>query len=249
MQDPETRDSEIRDSGLVNRQTWRLFAIRTIHNSKGRLETMGTLAQMLADLEEQETLAQVQDRLGAGDDPLAILEECREGMALIGQRFESGEYYLSDLIMAGEIFKQAGNAVAPHLAGGQAAAPKGVIVIGTVHGDIHDIGKDIVVTMLRSANYQVEDLGVDVPVDSFVQRARKTGAGIVGLSGLLTISFDPMKETVAALKAAGLAVKVMIGGGPVTEQVLAYTGADAMGLDAQAAVALANGWTAAGGVA
>ena len=210
---------------------------------------MGTLAQMLADLEEQGTLAQVQERLQAGDDPLVILEECREGMALIGKRFESGEYYLSDLIMAGEIFKQVGAAVAPHLAGGKAAAPKGVIVIGTVDGDIHDIGKDIVVTMLRGANYQVEDLGVDVPVERFVQRARETGAGIVGLSGLLTISFDPMKETVAALRAAELPVKIMIGGGPVTEQVRAYTEADAMGLDAQAAVVLADGWTAAGGVA
>jgi 5-methyltetrahydrofolate--homocysteine methyltransferase len=115
-------------------------------------------------------------------------------------------------------------------------------VIGTVKGDIHDIGKDIVVTMLRGAGYDVTDLGVDVPPDKFVQAVKETGAPVVGMSGLLTISFDPMKETVAALKAAGLPVKIMIGGGPLTEQVREYVGADALGANAQAAVALVDGW-------
>jgi 5-methyltetrahydrofolate--homocysteine methyltransferase len=119
------------------------------------------------------------------------------------------------------------------------------VVVGTVRGDIHDIGKDIVVTMLRGAGYEVIDLGVDVPAERFVQAARETGAQVVGMSGLLTISFDPMKETVAALKAAGLAVKTMIGGGSLTEDVREYVGADALGANAQSAVALADRWFAA----
>lgn len=118
------------------------------------------------------------------------------------------------------------------------------MVVGTVQGDIHDIGKNIVVTLLRSARYDVHDLGVDVPPARFVETVRDTGATVVGLSGLLTTSFDPMKETVDALAAAGLRdqVKVMIGGGPVTDKVVAYTGADVMGADAMDAVHLCNQW-------
>ena len=119
---------------------------------------------------------------------------------------------------------------------------KGTIVIGTVRGDIHDIGKNVVVTLLRGAGYQVEDLGVDVPADKFVECVKATGAHVVALSGLLTISFDPMKETVAALKAAGLPVKVMIGGGMTNESVRQHVGADAHGRDAQAAVTFAGEW-------
>jgi methanogenic corrinoid protein MtbC1 len=118
------------------------------------------------------------------------------------------------------------------------------VVVGTVKGDIHDIGKDLVVSMLKAANYEVIDLGVDVPPAKFVEAVQASQARIVGLSGLLTVSFDSMKSTVAALETAGLrsGVKVMIGGGPVTEQVRAYVGADALGADAQVAVALCNQW-------
>ena len=122
--------------------------------------------------------------------------------------------------------------------------PRGKVVIGTVEGDIHDIGKDIVVTMLKAANYDVHDLGVDVPPQRFVDALKETGAPVVGLSALLTTAFDSMKETVSALNAAGLRsrVKVMIGGGPVMEDTVNYTGADARGRDAQAAVTLCNQW-------
>jgi len=121
---------------------------------------------------------------------------------------------------------------------------RGTVVIGTVKGDIHDIGKDIVVSLLRAGNYDVVDLGVDVPAAKFVEAVRQSGAKVVALSGLLTISFDAMKEAVAALAAAGLRskVKVMVGGGPVTEQVRVYAGADAFGADAQAAVTLCDKW-------
>lgn len=206
------------------------------------------LAMAMADLEESKVQDLVQAGLAQGQSPAELLEECREGMSLIGKRFEAGEYFLSDLIMAGEIFKTAAATLAEK-AGGSGGPSKGHVVLGTVKGDIHDIGKDIVVTMLRGAGYAVEDLGVDVPAAKFVESVRATGAQVVGLSGLLTILFDPMKETVAALKAAGLMAKVMIGGGPITESVREYVGADALGHDAQEAVALCNQWIAAKEVA
>jgi methanogenic corrinoid protein MtbC1 len=201
------------------------------------------LKQAMSDLEEEKVLQQVQERLSAGGNPLAILNDCREGMALVGKRYEAGEYYVSDLIMAGEIFKQA-TALVGTTFDTTAGDKKGKVVVGTVKGDIHDIGKDLVVSLLKANGYDVIDLGVDVPADKFVEAVQSSGAPVVGLSGLLTISFDSMKATVDALEAAGLrsGVKVMIGGGPVTDQVRAFAGADAVGADAQAAVALVDGW-------
>jgi methanogenic corrinoid protein MtbC1 len=202
------------------------------------------LATALADLEEETVLKLTQGRLDAGDDPMAILKSCHEGMAMVGTRYEESEYYVSDLIMAGEIFKEAMAILEPSLHQ-DSSDTRGKVVAGTVKGDIHDIGKDIVVTLLKAANYDVLDLGVDVPPQKFVEAVKESGATVVGLSGLLTISFESMKETVAALDAAGLrsGVKVMIGGGPVTEMVRTYVGADAFGADAQGAVTLCNQWT------
>jgi 5-methyltetrahydrofolate--homocysteine methyltransferase len=119
----------------------------------------------------------------------------------------------------------------------------GKVVIGTVEGDIHDIAKDIVTFMLDLNGFEVTDLGVDVPPAKFVEAVQETGASVVGLSGFLTLAFDPMKETVAALRDADLDVKIMIGGGQIDEQIREYTKADAYGHDAMAAVALAKEWT------
>jgi 5-methyltetrahydrofolate--homocysteine methyltransferase len=202
------------------------------------------LVAAISNLDEARVQALVQAGLAQGESPADLLDDCREGIGLVGKRFETGEYYLSDLIMAGEVFKTAAATLIAQ-PGGAGGPAKGKVVVGTVRGDIHDIGKDIVVTMLRGAGYEVIDLGVDVPAERFVQAARETGAQVVGMSGLLTISFDPMKETVAALKAAGLAVKTMIGGGSLTEDVREYVGADALGANAQSAVALADRWFAA----
>lgn len=203
------------------------------------------LSQALVDLEEDTVLKLVQERLDSKADPQAILDSCREGMKLVGQRFESGDYYISELIMAGEIFKQV-TAMLPLSVSNSSGTSRGKIVFGTVKGDIHTIGKGLVVGMLRAAGYEVIDLGIDVPVERFVGAVKETGAKIVGLSGLLTIAFDSMKATVEALESAGLrpGVKVMIGGGPVTEAVLKFTGADAFGVNAQEAVNFANQWTA-----
>ena len=199
------------------------------------------LKQALSDLEEEAALKLVRERLDGGEDPLAIIADCREGMADVGKRYEAQEYYVSDLIMAGEVFKQAMAMIGEKFQT-DSGPKRGSVVLGTVKGDIHDIGKDIVVSLLQAGNYNVIDLGVDTPPEKFVEAVKESGATVVGLSGLLTISFDAMKETVDALKSAGLPVKVMIGGGPVTEQVRAYVGADALGADAQAAVALCAKW-------
>jgi methanogenic corrinoid protein MtbC1 len=201
------------------------------------------LALALADLEEETALNMVDSKLAAGEDATAIMDACRTGMVEVGKRYEAGEYFISDLMMAGEILKQVTGKITPYLKG-DTTEPKGKVVAGTVKGDIHDIGKDIVVAMLKSNNFDVTDLGVDVPPDKFVQALKDTGASVLSLSGLLTVAFDGMKETVQAVEAAGLRdkVKVMVGGGPVTDKVREYTGADAWGADAQAAVTLANQW-------
>jgi 5-methyltetrahydrofolate--homocysteine methyltransferase len=211
--------------------------------SKEALAVTTDLINAMADLDEERVGELIAVGLVEGVSPDQLLRECREGITLVGERFEAHEYYLSELIIAGAILKSA--AVRLVALGAAGAAGKGRIVIGTVHGDIHDIGKDIVVTMLRGAGYDVTDLGVDVPPLKFVQAVEETGAPVVGLSCLLTTSFDPMRETVRTLRAASLPVKIMIGGGPVTEGVRAYVGADALGADAQAAVSLVSRWLGA----
>ncbi len=202
---------------------------------------MDQLAQAISDLEEEVVFKLIDERLASGTDPLEIIAACREGMSDVGKRYEAQEYYVSDLIMAGEVFKQSMAVIGEKFQAGT-GDKKGAVVVGTVEGDIHDIGKDIVVSLLQAGNYDVIDLGVDVPVQKFVDAVKESGAKVVGLSGLLTIAFDAMKETVDALKAAGLDVKVMIGGGSLTEQVREQVGADALGKDAQAAVDLCNEW-------
>ncbi len=201
------------------------------------------LVKAFVELDEGGVLKLVEQRIGAGEEPLVILEDCRQGMTEVGKLFEQGEYFISELIMAGEIFKQAMQFLLPKLAAGGPAA-RGRVVIGTVKGDIHDLGKNIVVTLLRAANYEVHDLGVDVPPERFVEVVKETDAKVLGMSGLLTISFDSMKRTVQALTEAGLRdkVKVMVGGGMTSADVCQYVGADAWGADAQAAVTLCNQW-------
>lgn len=200
-----------------------------------------TLATMLAELKEEETLKEVAKALDAGTDPLQLLEGLRDGMSEVGRLFEEKEYYLSELIMSAEIFKQAVALIEPRLAAGS-GTPKGSVVLGTVKGDIHDIGKNIVAALLRCDGYEVHDLGVDIPAEAFVRKLQETGAPVLALSGLLTLAFDSMKETVESLGQAGLRdkVKVIIGGGPVNEKVMEYAGADAWGMDAAQAVKLVD---------
>jgi methanogenic corrinoid protein MtbC1 len=207
----------------------------------------GNLANALADLKEDEALKIVKDRLGANEDPLKILDDARKGMEVVGNRFADSEYFIPDLVYSGEILKSVTELVKPKLAKEAETKRVGKIVFGTVAGDIHDIGKDIVVFMLDVNGFEVHDLGVDVPVQKFVDKIKETGAPIVGLSGFLTLAFDSMKDTVEAIKAAGLRdkVKVMIGGGQMSDEIKNYTGADAYGKDAMAGVTLAKKWTGA----
>jgi methanogenic corrinoid protein MtbC1 len=205
------------------------------------------LVKTLADLKEQEVIKIVEDRLKANEDPLKILEDARKAMEIVGQRFASSEYFIPDLVYSGEILKSVTDLVKPKLNKAGEIKRVGKVVFGTVAGDIHDIGKDIVVFMLDVNGFEVHDLGVDVPAQKFVEKIKETGASIVGLSGFLTLAFDSMKQTVEAVQTAGLRdkVKIMIGGGQITEEVRRHTGADAYGKDAVAGVTLAKKWTGA----
>jgi 5-methyltetrahydrofolate--homocysteine methyltransferase len=202
------------------------------------------LIKTLADLKEKEALEIVQDRLSAGDDPLRILEDARRALEIVGKRFSDSEYFIPDLVYSGEILKGITDMVKPKIDKGAEVKRLGRVVVGTVAGDIHDIGKDIVVFMLDVNGFEVKDLGTDVPVQKFVDAIKETGSKVVGLSGFLTLAFQSMKDTVDAIKKAGLRdkVKIMIGGGQIDEQVRSFTEADAYGKDAMEAVKFAKGW-------
>ena len=206
------------------------------------------LIEAIADMREEEALALAREFLDGGGDPKEALEICRKAMDIVGRRFEQGEYFLPELMLAGEMLGQISAMVRPLLANQAQEEVKsaGTVVIGTVHGDLHDIGKNIVVFMLEVSGYKVVDLGIDVPVARFVETVDELKPPVLGLSGFLTLAFDSMKETIEGLAAAGLRdqVKVMIGGGQIDEAVRAYTGADAFGSNAMAAVSLCRQWIA-----
>jgi 5-methyltetrahydrofolate--homocysteine methyltransferase len=205
------------------------------------------LIQAIAEMDEEQAISLTKELLGQGADPMTILEDCRAAMELVGKRFETGEYFISELILAGEILKSISAEVKPLLKQDGASNKGGKIVIGTVKGDIHDIAKDIVVFMLDVNGFEVKDLGIDVAPEAFVDAVKTWQPQIVALSGFLTLAYTSMKETVDAIKAAGVReqVKVMVGGGTVDAQVCAYANADGWGTDAMTAVALAKQWTGA----
>ncbi len=206
------------------------------------------LIKAISEMEEDEALRLVQQALDKGEDPDSILNDCQEAMGIVGDRFSKAEYFLPELIMSGEIVKNILEIVKPKLTakntvkGG--ASLKVKIILGTVRGDIHNIGKDIVAFLLDTNGFEVHDLGVDVPEEKFVQAIKDEKARVVALSGLLTSTYDTMKSTIKAIEDAGLRkkVKIMIGGGTIDERVKDYVGADAFGFDAMAAVNLAKQW-------
>jgi len=207
------------------------------------------LAKLLSDLKEPDALEFVEKALGEGVDPMKIIGEAKEGMKIVGERFAKEQYFIPDLVFSGEILKRIIKILEPHLKKkkGEEAKRLGKVIIGTVEGDIHDIGKDLVVFMLDVSGFEVLDLGIDVPAQKFVDTIKETGSKVVGLSGFLTLAFDSMKETVDAIKKAGLRdnVKIMIGGGQITEEIRKYAGADAYGKDAIAGLSLAKQWLGA----
>ena len=193
-------------------------------------KTREKLIKLIADLDEDAVLKLARQRIAAGEDPLDIIEDCNAGMRLVGERYEQGEFYVSGLIMSGEIFREVVELVQPLLEQRAANETSGRVLLGPVRGDIHAIGKNMVGMLLACHGFTVVDLGVDVPPADFAARAIEVKPDVVGLSGLITASFEAMKETVAELR-AGSAVNhwsfpILIGGGMIDEQVCRYVGAD-----------------------
>jgi len=188
------------------------------------------LAKAVMDIDEDRAYELVEQLIKEGIDPKDIIEILREGVVVVGEKFNNKEYFLTELVMAGEIFTQAAIILEPHMKkdviDGSSVES---IVVGTVQGDVHDIGKNIFITLLKSAGYNAIDLGVDIPPEKFVEKVKETGAKIVAYSGLLTVALESMNATTEALKGAGLRenVKIIIGGLPVDELWMKEAGADA----------------------
>lgn len=207
------------------------------------------LINAIADMKEDEALRMVQEAIDKGEDPAGILRDCQAAMHIVGDRYEKSEYFLPELIMSGEILKRISDIVKPKQVDESAAKDDGdtrvgKVVLGTVRGDIHDIGKDIVGFMLDVNGFDVTDLGVDVPEEQFVKAIKDVQPQVVALSGFLTLAYDSMKTTIEAIREAGLRdkVKIMIGGGQINDMVRDYVAADAYGIDAMAAVRLTKEW-------
>jgi methanogenic corrinoid protein MtbC1 len=205
------------------------------------------LVNWLADMNEDDAFALAKKMLlEDGVNPLRVLGLCRNAMDIVGKRFEKGEYFLPELVLAGEMLENIGAIAKPLIKQAPGEEPKKLakVLIGTVHGDLHDIGKNIVTFMLDINGFEVKDIGIDVPVKTFIDEIGVFQPDVVGLSGFLTLAFDSMKETIEAIKDAGMRdkLKIMIGGGQVDETVRNYTGADAFGINAIDAVSLCKTW-------
>jgi methanogenic corrinoid protein MtbC1 len=205
------------------------------------------LVEWLSDMNEDDAFALAKKMLlEEGANPIRVLELCRNAMDIVGKRFEKGEYFLPELVLAGEMLENIGAIAKPLIKQAPGEEPKKLakVLIGTVHGDLHDIGKNIVTFMLDINGFEVKDIGIDVPVKTFIDEISQFKPDVVGLSGFLTLAFDSMKETITAIQDAGLRdkLKIMIGGGQVDETVRNYTGADAFGTNAIDAVSLCKNW-------
>ncbi|MDR5656521.1 cobalamin-dependent protein [Halodesulfurarchaeum sp. HSR-GB] len=208
--------------------------------------------QALADLEEERAIEMANERLDAGEDPMDVLDDLKKGMAIVGDRYDEEEYFIPDLMYAGDIIDQISDLLVDEMDADESET-LGTIVLGTVKDDIHDIGKDLVFFMFDLNGFDVVDLGVDVPIETFVEAVEENDPDIIALSGFLTAAFDSMKETVEALEAAGLVeefdedglrdgTKIMIGGGQITDDVRNYVRADGYETDAPSGVRLAKEW-------
>jgi 5-methyltetrahydrofolate--homocysteine methyltransferase len=195
-------------------------------------DTRAELITAIAELQEEAALDLVRQRLAGGDDPLQIVEDCQAGLMRVGERYEQGEYFLAGLVMGGEIFRQVMKLVEPVVERQLSGDDSGYILLGTVQGDIHSLGKMILSLLLSCNGFTVDDLGVDVPPAQFAARAQETSPDVIALSGLLTSSYESMRETVLALREAGITVPIIIGGGQLSAGVCEYVGADYWTTDA-----------------
>lgn len=202
------------------------------------------LIEEIVELNEKNVEKIVKERI-QNEDPLKIMDDVKRAMKIIGDKFSNKEYFLPELIMSGEILRQIIEIIGPRLKESQKSeAKKGKVLLGTVFGDIHDIGKDVVKFMLDANGFDVLDLGVDVPADKFIENLKDYKPDVLALSGFLTLAFDSMKEIIDKLKDAGLrdSIKIMIGGGTVDERIVEYVGADEYGQSAVDAVNIATKW-------
>jgi len=192
------------------------------------MSSQNGIVQAIIELEETEALKLTEEMIKSGTDPVQILEKCREGMSIVGEKFESGDFFLSEMIMAAEIFNQIMGQIKPQLKK-NISVSKGKIVIGTVEGDVHDIGKNIVIALLEAEGFDVVDLGVDVPAEKFVEAIKEHEPDIVGMSSLLTVALEATKETVDVITEAGLRekVKIIVGGGRIDIHAAEYIKPDA----------------------
>jgi len=196
------------------------------------------LISAIADLREETTLALVRQRLAAHDDPLLIIADCKKGMRQVGVRYERHQYFLAGLIMAGEIFREVMELLQPVVERQVSGQASGRILLGTVEGDIHDLGKNIVNILLTCHRFAVRDLGVDVPPATFAEQAAEMQPHLIGLSGLLTNAYDAMRETISLLRDQGYQGPIVIGGGQLSEKICQYVGADHWSTDAVSGVEL-----------
>jgi methanogenic corrinoid protein MtbC1 len=207
---------------------------------------MQDLTNAIVEMREEDALALTKNYLDQGADPMRVFDAYKEALGVIGKRFEEGTYFVPELIMAGEMMKTASEMMMPLVTAkqGEETAKIGKFLLGTVEGDIHDIGKDIVHMLLDINGFEVRDLGVDVPAKRFWDEYKEFQPDIVGMSGLLTLAYESMKQVVDGLKEMGVRdkVKIIIGGGQVDEHASKYVGADAWVNDAVAGVKYALEW-------
>lgn len=202
------------------------------------------LTQAVGDLEEElvmDILKEFVDSNPTEPEAQEAIAACQSGMAVVGDLFEKGEYFVGDLIFAGELLTESINLLKPVLGSGETAVA-GTIVLGTVHGDLHDIGKNIFKSMSEAAGFEVVDLGIDVAPELFVQTAKEKKGCIIGMSGVLTLAIDAMKETIDLIKAEGIDAKIIIGGNPVTKESCEIVGADQYTTNAAEGVKICQGW-------
>ncbi len=207
---------------------------------------MGKLSAALSVLDKKNVLQVVRADLDAGRNPLDLIEEAREGLQKVGEEFEKGNLFLMELMRAAQIFKEAATFITPKIKEKcQGEGVKGKVLIGTVSGDVHDLGKGIVVSLLECEGFEVVDLGVDVPEKVFVDKIKEHNPQVVGMSGLLTTSIPIMGKTVKAIADAGLRrnVKIIVGGGIVGEVDPSQIGADFTTSNANEGVRMIAGWT------
>jgi trimethylamine corrinoid protein len=205
------------------------------------------LMDAIVNIREEEAIETAQALIASGEDAIKILDKATLAIEEVGNRFEAGKYFLPELLMSGEMLKKISDIIKPNIKHELVAVKKGKVLIGTVAGDIHDIGKNIVSFLLDINGYEVRDIGIDMPPAKFVEEIKVFQPQVVGLSGLLTLAYDAMKATVEAIETAGLrdSVKIMIGGGQMSAKISDYVGADAYGKDAVHGVGLAKQWTGA----